>query len=175
MPPAPAEQARDPLLRITRLLLILSLAIATLAGVAALLAIPAVWLVGDRLAFDGVPASAQARSAITAGLACGMVICVMAVLFMRNLVAIVDSVGQGSPFIADNARRLRTMGWLVLGLQGLMMIAAPVSLWIKEVVPGARIVLTFDFGWLLTALLLFVLARVFDTGTRLAEDVEGTV
>ena len=67
------------------------------------------------------------------------------------------------------------MAWLVMGLQGLMMIAAPVSIWVKQVVPGAKIVLTFDFGWLLTALLLFILARVFETGTRLAEDVEGTV
>jgi Protein of unknown function (DUF2975) len=99
----------------------------------------------------------------------------LAFLFLRHLVALIDTVDQGSPFIAENARRLRTMGWLVLAMQGLALVALPFAHWFRHALPDGDVEFSVDLGGIITALLLFILARVFDRGTRLEEDVEGTV
>lgn len=96
------------------------------------------------------------------------------VVFSR-LLRIVESVRTGQPFTRDNAGRLRTIAWGLLGLQllhiGVVAIASVIS---AEGVPlhiGGR----FQLGGWLAILLLFVLARVFLEGTRMREDLEGTV
>ena len=96
------------------------------------------------------------------------------VVFSR-LLKIVESVRTGEPFIMDNAGRLRTIACALLGLELLhicvVAIASAVS---TEEVP-LRINGNFDLtGWL-AILLLFVLAQVFVEGTRMREDLEGTV
>jgi len=88
---------------------------------------------------------------------------------------IVDTVGAGDPFVAGNAARLAWIAWAVLGLELLHL----------AVVVVTRLVstreTTFDVGggisvapWL-AVLLLFVLARVFEHGTRMREELEGTI
>ena len=94
---------------------------------------------------------------------------------LTRLLAIVDTVRAGDPFVAENADRLQRIAWSVLGLEllhvAVMTIAAAVS---TEATP-------IDIKWrlnvarLVTVLLLFVLARVFEQGTRMREDLEGTV
>jgi hypothetical protein len=88
---------------------------------------------------------------------------------------ILGSVRAGEPFTMDNAGRLRTIAWALLGLELLnicvVAIASAVS---KQGVPlriNGNLHIT---GWL-AILLLFVLAQVFLEGTRMREDLEGTV
>ena len=170
----------DTLLRATRLVLILTMAGAALAGMAMLVAIPFVWVFSNRVvvaaAENGFRLSGDDASlAISSLLGAGLLLVGLSFLFLRKLVAIIDSVGQGSPFIPENAARLRTMGWIALAFQVLSLLASPAELWLARVVPGSHIQVSFSLSGLIIALLLFVLARVFDHGTRLAEDVEGTV
>ena len=83
---------------------------------------------------------------------------------------------QGSPFISENAARLRAMGWLVLTMQGLELAGLPLTGWIRRALANHHFFVPFSLaGGGTTALLLFILARVFDQRTRLTEDVEGTV
>ena len=96
------------------------------------------------------------------------------VVFSR-LLRIIESVRTGEPFTVDNAGRLRTVAWALFGLELLhiciVAIASAVST--KEV----PLHMSGDFdltGWL-AILLLFVLAQVFLEGTRIREDLEGTV
>ena len=94
-------------------------------------------------------------------------------LILTRLIAIVDTVRDGDPFVAENAARLGGMAWAMLGLQllGLVAIAAAVG----GSGDGHRIDWHFSFtGWL-AVLMLFVLARVFAQGARMREDLEGTV
>jgi hypothetical protein len=94
---------------------------------------------------------------------------------LTRLLAIVSTVSAGDPFVAENATRLQQIAWAVLGLELLHLsvgiIAASVS---SRAAP-------LDLGWRfsptpwLAILLLFVLARVFDQGTRMREEIEGTV
>jgi len=119
------------------------------------------------------------HESVVAGMRALMVIGIVgtpiAYVVFSRLFRIVDSVRTGEPFTLDNATRLRTIAWALLGLELLhicvVVIAAAVST--KEV--PLRINGNFDLtGWL-AILLLFVLAQVFLEGTCMREDLEGTV
>ncbi len=169
------ERRSDPLLRGTRLLLGFTIAVSAIAGIGAAIAVPAMWIFRSHIDLDGITMTTETVAALSAIALLLSAVCFIAIAFLRRLVAIIDSVKDGSPFIPENALRLRTMGWLVLGMEAMVILAAPLSVWIKQVNPESHFIISFDFGWLITALLLFILARVFDQGTKLAEDVEGTV
>lgn len=102
---------------------------------------------------------------------------VAAFYFLRNLLGIVKSVEAGEPFAAANAKRLRTMGWITTAWFVAQFTLVPFASLIAESIPGK---VNIDGGGieldsLLTALVLFVLARVFEHGNRLADEAEGTV
>ena len=94
---------------------------------------------------------------------------------LKRLVAIVETVRAGDPFVAANAYRLRAIAWLLLALQLLSMVIGGIG---KEIsTPEHPLHLDAGFstsGWL-AVILTFVLARVFAEGTLMREDLEGTV
>ncbi len=94
---------------------------------------------------------------------------------LTRLLAIVETVSLGNPFVAENAARLQMIAWAVLGLQLLhLLVGAVAHISSSKAHP-------LDLGWNLSVtpwlavLLCFVLARVFEQGTRMREDLEGTV
>lgn len=94
-------------------------------------------------------------------------------LILTRLVAIVDTVRDGDPFVAESAARLGRMAWAMLGLQLLGLVAIAAAFGGSE--GGHRIDWHFSLtGWL-AVLMLFVLARVFAQGARMREELEGTV
>ena len=90
---------------------------------------------------------------------------------LRRLLAIVDTVRVGDPFILENARRLDAIAWSVVALEGLRLVIAAIAAAAWE--PGR--ISAFSFAPWLAVLLLFVLAGVFARGARMREDLEGTV
>jgi len=96
-------------------------------------------------------------------------------LVLARLLAIVETVKVGNPFVMANAVRLKTIAWAILGLELLHLTVGAIA----EGVSTAAVPLNISSGisltrWL-TVLLLFVLARVFEQGARMREDLEGTV
>lgn len=172
---------RDPLLQFTRLLLLTTQIIFIVAGVGALSAIIPVWVFSDRVIgwlsvhADAAVVTHDALLAVTVCLIGLAIINALTILFLRVLIAIIDSVRQGSPFIHQNAARLRLMGWVALAMQAMELLSLPLIPWLRHGLANHRFFVPFSFAGLVTALLLFILARVFEHGTRLAEDVEGTV
>jgi DUF2975 family protein len=116
---------------------------------------------------------------VVAGMRAIMVIGIVGIptayVVLSRLLRIVGSVRTGEPFTMENAGRLRTIAWALLGLELLhicvVAIASAVST--KEV-PLRINGNLHPIGWL-AILLLFVLAQVFLEGTRMREDLEGTV
>ena len=99
---------------------------------------------------------------------------VVHVVFKR-LLTIVETVNAGDPFVVENAARLQVIAWSIVGLE-LMHVAVVIlanGVWVgtQKVDIGAKFSIT---PWL-TILLLFVLARVFDQGARMRDDLAGTV
>lgn len=88
---------------------------------------------------------------------------------LRQALAIVDSARSGDPFVPENARRLRVMGWLLLAINIVMTLAMSAALHRGISFPP------LSFSSLLTTLMVFVIARIFDTGSRMRSDLEGTV
>lgn len=90
---------------------------------------------------------------------------------LRRLLAIVDTVRGGDPFILDNARRLDAIAWRVLALEvlRLVVVAIGAATWEPGRMGGFSVV-----PWL-AVLLLFVLSGVFAQGARLRDDLAGTV
>jgi hypothetical protein len=96
-------------------------------------------------------------------------------VILRRLLAIVDTVRGGDPFVPANAARLRSIAWSLCALQALSMIIGAIGKAAAE--PGFPLHLDAGFsasGWL-AVLLAFVLAQVFATGTDLRDDLRGTV
>ena len=170
----------DPLLRATRLLLWLIMGLSAVAGVALLVAAPFFWAFSGRnvvlAANQGMELTARdAATALSVLIVAGLILLALAFQFLRKLVAIIDSVQDGSPFIPENAARLRAMGWIALAFQGMSLLAVPAEIWLARIVPRMPVQIHFTLFGVLVALLLFVLARVFDRGIALERDVEGTV
>ena len=94
---------------------------------------------------------------------------------LARLLAIVQTVRAGDPFVGANASRLQAIARSLLALQLLSLVVGAIGNAIST--PDRPVDLDAGFsinGWL-AVLLTFVLARVFTEGTRMREDLEGTV
>jgi hypothetical protein len=100
---------------------------------------------------------------------------IVAHVVLTRLLAIVDTVAGGDPFVIENAARLAGIAWGVLGLELLHLAVGAVAAGVST----AEAPLDLDWGFSVTrwlaVLLLFVLARVFEQGSRMREDLAGTV
>ena len=94
---------------------------------------------------------------------------------LQRLRAIVDTVRNGDPFVAGNASRLQAIAWSLLALQLISIVVGAIGKAVSS--PAHPLHLDAGFsatGWL-AVLLVFLLARVFAEGTRMREDLAGTV
>jgi hypothetical protein len=96
-------------------------------------------------------------------------------LILTQLRTIVMSVGSGDPFVAENARRLQRIAWGVLGLELLHLLVGAISMGVNRAGQPLDLDWSFSFTRWLAVLLLFVLAKVFEQGARMREELEGTV
>ena len=86
------------------------------------------------------------------------------VLYTR-LLEMIDAVRAGEPFAAQNAARLTTIGWCLLVGQIFDLVCGVMAK--AMTMAGSDIDWTFSpTGWL-AVLLVFVLARVFEEGSRI--------
>ena len=124
-------------------------------------------------------AHAEGNSTLIMGMRAIMVIGICAVplahVVLTRLRAIVETVSIGDPFVSVNAARLQTIAWTVLVLELLNFAVGSVAERISSAGHPIDIHWKFSVTPWLAVLLLFVLARVFDQGTRMREDLEGTV
>lgn len=92
-----------------------------------------------------------------------------------RLLSIVETVRAGDPFVRVNAARLETIAWSVLALELIRLAIAAVANHVSTPERPIHIEWNLSITPWLAMLLLFVLARVFDQGARMREDLEGTV
>ncbi|MXO70308.1 DUF2975 domain-containing protein [Alteraurantiacibacter buctensis] len=173
----------DPLLTVARVatwVVQVMLLIAQVAlGVAiAAVVIAALGYLPDNATVSGID-HLQPAALWAAALAMALVLAAlgMATQFVVRLRQIIDTVGEGDPFVADNARRLTRMAWLIVIGQVLTIIAGAIGTWIEATDGAAEFDLEFSIslsGFIL-ALILFILARVFRKGAEMRAELEGTV
>jgi hypothetical protein len=96
-------------------------------------------------------------------------------IVLKRLVAMVDTVRSGDPFVAANAARLQAIAWTLLVVQLLSMIIGGIARSVSTPAYPINVDAGFSINGWLAVLLTFLLARVFAEGTRMRDDLEGTV
>jgi hypothetical protein len=118
-------------------------------------------------------------SALFLGMRLIMVIGIAAVplahVVLTRLLAMVDTVKAGDPFVSENAARLETMAWAILGMELLHFAVGAIASGVSTEAQPIDLDWSFSFTRWLAVLLLFVLARVFEQGTKMREELAGTV
>ena len=119
------------------------------------------------------------RAALIHGMRAIMVIGILAVpltqVALNRLLAIVETVSEGDPFVRLNAARLQTIAWTVLILEVLHFGVGIIAHRVSTATQPLDIDWNFSLTRWLAVLFLFVLARVFEHGAQMREDLEGTV
>jgi hypothetical protein len=127
------------------------------------------------LGVSGYPDAQQVMWAMRGVAALGIVAIGLNNLVLKRLLAIVETVGRGDPFIAANAYRINAIAWLLLALQLLSLTIAAIAKAISTPEHPFHLDAGFSVNGWLAVILTFVLARVFAEGTLMREDLEGTV
>ena len=94
---------------------------------------------------------------------------------LDRLLAMVDTVRAGDPFVLANARRLRDIAWCVLGLEMMHLAIGSIIRTLRATAQHIDMDWSFSLTPLIAVLLIFVLANVFEQGARMRADLEGTV
>ena len=105
----------------------------------------------------------------------GLAVVPLNYLVLKKLLAIVETVRAGDPFVATNAQRLRAIAWALLALNLLSIVIGAIGKSVSTPAHPVHLDAGFSINGWLAVLLTFVLARVFAEGTRMREDLEGTV
>jgi hypothetical protein len=105
----------------------------------------------------------------------GLVAIPLNYVVLRRLLAIVETVRAGDPFVAANASRLQAIAWALLALQLLSLVVGAIAKAVSTPAHPLHLQAGFSISSWLAVLLTFLLARVFAEGTLMREDLEGTV
>jgi hypothetical protein len=97
------------------------------------------------------------------------------VAILDRLIAMVDTVRAGDPFVTGNAVRLRQVAWCVLGLEVIHLAIGAIIRMLRATAQHIDMDWSFSLTPLIAVLLIFVLANVFEHGARMRADLEGTV
>jgi len=135
--------------------------------------VPGGWVV--YLAGEKVPAEQFVRQfapALRAALVGTLICYALALPALLRLLAIVNSARKGDPFTPENGVRLRQAGWLMLAIYAAVAAIAHV---LPSPLGQAGEIFPISFVAALTVLMIFVLARIFETGSRMRTELQETV
>jgi len=105
----------------------------------------------------------------------GLAVVPLSYVVLKRLLAIVDSVRAGDPFVAINASRLQAIAWALLVLQLLSLVIGAIAKALSTPAHPLNLDAGFSVNGWLAVLLTFVLARVFAEGALMREDLARTV
>jgi hypothetical protein len=172
--PAPSSAALPIAYVVLRILIVLNWLMAA-AILALLVVIPNEQWIMSALKLSPSPEADRVVMGLRAIAVLGLAAIPLNHAVLKRLLAIVETVRAGDPFVAANAHRLQAVAWALLALQLLSVVIGAIARTIST--PAHPVDLDAGFsinGWL-AVLLTFLLARVFAEGTLMREDLEGTV
>ena len=94
---------------------------------------------------------------------------------LKRLLAIVETVRAGDPFVTANANRLQGIAWALLALNLLSIVIGAIAKTVSSPAHSLHLDAGFSINGWLAVLLTFLLSRVFAEGALMREDLEGTV
>ncbi|WP_298470166.1 DUF2975 domain-containing protein [uncultured Erythrobacter sp.] len=179
------DKPNDLLLLAGKVLAVLMQAIMAIGSVALAVAIPVILFFQNDITAEMRAEHGDAIGVFPAMTTAGimliaLVLVALIFIFFGKLRAIISTVGEGEPFVPENAERLNLMAWLLLAVQVLSIPLAALALVLADWAGDIEdIEFTigdgFDLTGILMVVVLFILARVFKHGAAMREDLEGTV
>lgn len=179
------DKPNDLLLLAGKVLAVFLQGVMAIGGVALVILTPVVLIFQDDITAESRKEFGDAIMAFPAWPTAGLFLILIAIVamifvFFSRLRAIIGTVGEGDPFVPENADRLNLMAWLLLAVQVLTIpVAGLVLILAKWADEAGHADITIDAGLDLTGIMmvivLFILARVFKHGAAMREDLEGTV
>lgn len=174
------EIADNRILRVTRLLVYLIMGLVAMAGAviaAVSVILPFFWT--DAVAELGKTNPGLDPAALLPNMlsvfALGILVLGLIWTIMRKLLAVIASVEVGNPFVRANALRLKTIGWLMVGLQIVGVPLAIAAGKAADMFGESDTGLDISLNGILAILLVFILAGIFERGAEMREELEGTV
>jgi hypothetical protein len=113
--------------------------------------------------------------ALRAVAALGLVAIPLHYVILKRLLEMVETVRAGDPFVAANASRLQTIAKAMLAIQLLSIVIGAIGDAVSTPAHPVHLDAGFSVSGWLAVLFTFLLARVFAEGTRMRDDLEGTV
>ena len=179
------DRPNDALLTVGKVLALILQGMCALAAGILLLLVPIVILISQDM-MTGIVARSDIVSLDASPLAFVFILLLLALTlaamfrFFGKLRALITSVGEGDPFIPENARHLHAMAWLLLGVEILSLLVGAIRLHLANLANltegSDRLDFNlYDLDGILMIIILFILARVFRHGAEMREDLEGTV
>ena len=173
--PKPAPSAALPIARVVlRVLIVLNWLLAV-AIVAVLVVMPDRQWIMSAFGILPSPDSDRVILGLRAIAVAGLGVVPLNYVVLTRLLAIVETVRAGDPFVAANAARLQAIAWALLALQLLGGVIGSIVRAISTPAHPVHIAAGFSLGGWLAVLLTFLLARVFAEGAEMRDDLEGTV
>jgi hypothetical protein len=105
----------------------------------------------------------------------GLVAMPLNYIVLKRLLAIVETVRAGDPFVAANAYRLQAIAWALFALQLLSLVIGAIARTVSTPAHPLHLNAGFSINGWVTVLLTFLLARIFAEGALMREDLAGTV
>lgn len=127
------------------------------------------------LGVTGMPDAHKVMWAMRGIAALGVLAVPLNYMILKRLLAMVDTVRAGDPFVAANAYRLHAIAWLMVVLQLISIVISVIARVISTPEHPFDLDAGFSVNSWLAIILTFVLARVFAEGALMREDLEGTV
>jgi DUF2975 family protein len=171
----PASSAALPIAYVVLRILVILNWLMGAAILALLVAMPNEQWIMTAFKLSPSPEAERLVMALRAVAALGLAVVPLNYAVLKRLLAIVETVRLGDPFVAANASRLQAIAWALLALQLLSLVIGAIAKAVST--PAYPIHLDAGFsinGWL-AVLLTFLLARVFAEGALMREELEGTV
>ncbi|KLI64931.1 DUF2975 domain-containing protein [Aurantiacibacter marinus] len=180
-----SSRPNDLLLLVGKALAIFMQVVMAIAAVALVIAAGALLIFSGEIAAEaaaefGDDVGALPGLALAGIMLVGLAIVAALYFFFDRLRRIINTVGDGDPFLPENANRLNLMAWLLLSVHLLTVPAIGLALFLSkwaDQVDNANITVDagLDLSGILMVIVLFILARVFRIGAAMREDLEGTV
>jgi len=171
----PASSAALPIAHVVLRILIVANWLSGAAIAALLVVMPNRQWIMSAFKLSPSPDTDQLIMAMRAIAALGLVAIPLNYVVLKRLLAIVETVRAGDPFVAANAVRLQAIAWTLLALQLLSVVIGAIAKAVSTPAHPLHLQAGFSISGWLAVLLTFLLARVFAEGTLMREDLEGTV
>jgi ABC-type multidrug transport system fused ATPase/permease subunit len=169
------NRQQDRLLRTTLLVLRIAQYLSAVAAIITTIMTATTWLfppVMDKFLKSSAPGTLLSFTAATT---IAVIAMIMTFFMFSHLIKVVKTVGEGNAFTTENAERLRKIAYLSLSTLAAEFVFAAVNYFYNESTRDGVRWFDWDPSSIITILVLFVLARVFEEGVTLNDEAQFTV